>query len=85
MCYARLSASTNTYANANDDSLISVGDFFSPPPSPMPTDFTDKSDGDERFLESECSNLFELTVAAGMLLVKDTHRFILVMELMHPN
>ncbi len=35
---------------------------FSPPPSPTPTDFTDESDGDEMFLVSGHSFLFELIV-----------------------
>ncbi len=48
--------------NTNDDSLISVVEDFSPPPSPMPVDFTNESDRDETegeddhdtFLKSDC-------------------------------
>ncbi len=49
-------------ANTNDNNLISAVEDFSPPSSPMPMDFTDKSDVDETFLESGRSFLFELIV-----------------------
>ncbi len=51
-------------ANANNDSLISVVKDFSPPPSPTATNFTDKRDGDERFLELGHNYLFELIAVA---------------------
>ncbi len=47
-------------------------DFLSPS-SPMPADYADESDGDETFLESGCSDLFELIVEA-LLLVKERRR-----------
>ncbi len=51
-----------TDADTNDDSLISVVEDFSPPPSPTPTSFTKKLDEDETFLKSSRSCLFELMV-----------------------
>ncbi len=56
-------APTNT--NAIDDSLIYVGEDFSPPPWPTPTEFTDDWNRDEMFFESGRSCLFEITAEAG--------------------
>ncbi len=63
-CALRLPSAVSN-ANANSDSLSSVAGDFSPSPLPTPTDFTNKSDGNETFLESGCSYLFEPTAKAG--------------------